>query len=113
MSEVRLKDVPMKRNMGFWQIWAIGVGAVVGDGIFLLLGEGIATGGPSAVWGFLFAGLIQMCIMISLGEIAVGMPDAGAMSVWVEKFLFRGLGRVRRLHQHRSGQVHLLLVPRD
>lgn len=92
MSEVKLKDVPMKRNMGFWQIWAIGVGAVVGDGIFLLLGEGIATGGPSAVWGFLLAGLIQMCIMISLGEIAVGMPDAGAMSVWVENFLGKGCG---------------------
>lgn len=92
MGDVKLKNIPMNRNLGFWQIWAIGVGAVVGDGIFLLLGNGIATGGPSAVWGFLFAGIIQMCIMIALGEIAVGMPDAGAMSVWVEKYLGKGLG---------------------
>ena len=29
------------RTLGFWAIWALGVGAVVGDGIFLLLGQGI------------------------------------------------------------------------
>lgn len=92
MSEPRIKAVEPLRNMGFWQIWAVGVGAVVGDGIFLLLGNGIAVAGPSAVWGFLAAGLVQMCIMVALGEIAVGMPNAGAMSVWVEKYMGKGLG---------------------
>ena len=92
MTEPRIKTVEPIRNMGFWQIWAVGVGAVVGDGIFLLLGNGIAVGGPSAVWGFLAAGLVQMCIMIALGEIAVGLPNAGAMSVWVEKYMGKGLG---------------------
>lgn len=92
MSDVRLKAVEPLKNMGFWQVWAVGVGSVVGDGIFLLLGDGIASGGPSAVWGFLFAGLVQMCIMIALGELAVGMPSAGAMSVWVEKFMGKGPG---------------------
>ena len=92
MSEPRIKTVEPLRNMGFWQIWAVGVGAVVGDGIFLLLGQGILDGGPSAVWGFLLAGIVQMCIMVSLGEIAVGMPNAGAMSVWVERYMGKGWG---------------------
>ncbi|MDD4583515.1 MAG: amino acid permease [Eubacteriales bacterium] len=92
MSEVRIKEVQPLRNMGFWMIWAVGVGSVVGDGIFLLLGEGIEVGGPSAVWGFFLSGLIQMCIMISLGEVAVGMPNAGAMSVWVERYMGKSWG---------------------
>ena len=33
-----------------------------------------------------------MCIMVAMGEIAVGMPSAGAMSVWVEKYLGKFCG---------------------
>lgn len=91
-GQIKIKEVQPLRNMGFWMIWAVGVGAVVGDGIFLLLGAGIQAAGPSAVWGFLFAGLVQMCIMVALGEVAVGMPNAGAMSVWVERYMGKGLG---------------------
>ena len=81
------------RCMGFWQVWAIGVGAVVGDGIFLYLGQAVQAGGPSSLLGTFVAGVIQMLIMVSMGELAVGMPCAGAMSVWVEKYLgkFAGL----------------------
>ena len=35
------KEVKLEKKLGFWAIWAIGVGSVVGDGIFLLIGEGI------------------------------------------------------------------------
>ena len=93
MSEVQLKqDVSLIRGMGFWQIWGVGVGAVVGDGIFLYLGQGIQLGGPSAVVGFAFAGVMQMLIMVAMGEIAVGMPSAGAMTEWVSKYLGRFWG---------------------
>lgn len=75
------------RTLGFWAIWALGVGAVVGDGIFLLLGQGIEKAGPSAFLAFLVAGVFQMCLMVALGELAVGMPTAGAMSDWVGRML--------------------------
>lgn len=91
-SEVRIKEVEPLRNMGFWVIWAAGVGAVIGDGIFLLLGQGIQVAGPSAAIAFLVAGLIQMSMMIGLGEMAVAMPAAGAMTVWVERFMGKWWG---------------------
>lgn len=87
MSEPKIKEVALLRSMGFWQIWAIGVGAVVGDGIFLYMGYGVAAAGPSALLAFLVAGVLQMVIMVAMGEISVGMPQAGAMSVWVEKYM--------------------------
>src|SRR5699024_4643504 len=77
----------LKRKLGFWQIWAIGVGSVIGDGIFVALGEGIQTSGSSAIVAYLIAGLGQLFLMVSLGELAVGMPHAGGMSVWVERFM--------------------------
>jgi len=87
MDEPKIKEVSLLRNMGFWQVWAIGVGAVVGDGIFLYMGQGIQAAGPSALLAFLIAGLLQMFIMVAMGELSVGMPDAGAMSVWVDKYM--------------------------
>ena len=36
----------LKKKMGFWQIWALGVGAVVGDGMFLLVASGAQNAVP-------------------------------------------------------------------
>lgn len=84
----------LDRKIGFWGLWALGVGAVVGDGIFLMLEDGIAKAGPGACLAFLVAGLFQLCLMVALGELAVGMPDAGAMSGWVGRLLGDGWGFV-------------------
>jgi amino acid transporter len=75
----------LRQKIGFWGLWALGVGAVVGDGIFVLLGQGLEKAGPSAFLAFLVAGLFQLFLMVALGELAVGMPTAGAMSVWVAR----------------------------
>lgn len=91
-DQIEMAEAKPIRNMGFWTIWACGVGSVVGDGIFLLLGEGIAYSGPSAFLAFLIAGILQMFMMIGLGELAVGMPNAGAMSLWVERFMGKWWG---------------------
>ncbi|MDD4583597.1 MAG: amino acid permease, partial [Eubacteriales bacterium] len=92
MNDPTIKEVALLRNMGFWQVWAIGVGAVVGDGIFLYMGQGVQAAGPSALLAFLIAGFLQMFIMVAMGELSVGMPNAGAMSVWVEKYMGKFFG---------------------
>lgn len=85
-------DLQPKRTLKFWHIWALGVGAVVGDGIFLLMGEGIATAGPSSIISYFIAGLSQLFLIIALTEMAVAMPNAGAMSVWVERVMGKSWG---------------------
>lgn len=92
MANVQLLEIEPIRNLKFRHLWALGVGAVVGDGIFLLIGEGIATAGPSAILAYFIAGLFQFFLMIALAEIAIGMPFAGGMSVWVERFLGKWWG---------------------
>lgn len=85
-------NTSLKRGMGFWEIWAFGVGAVVGDGLFIYLGQGVQTGGPVAILAVAFAGVMQMFIMLAMGELAVGMPSAGAMTYWCTKYLNRFCG---------------------
>ena len=85
-------NTPMVRALGFWSLWAIGVGAVVGDGVFLYSSAGIAAGGPSSTLAFVFAGLIQMAIMVAMCELSIGMPTAGGPTVWVVKYVSRYAG---------------------
>jgi len=92
MSVNKGLELSPQRKMGYWEIWALGVGAVIGDGIFLLMGQGIATAGPGAILAYLVAGMSQLFLMVALGELAVGMPNAGAMSLWVERFLGKWWG---------------------
>ncbi|MBM7702108.1 APC family permease [Metabacillus iocasae] len=92
MSKPQTLSLEPQRKLGYWSIWALGVGAVIGDGIFVLMGQGIATAGPSAMLAYLIAGLSQLFLVIALGELAVGMPSAGAMSQWVERFIGKWWG---------------------
>ncbi|GKV57273.1 amino acid permease [Sporosarcina sp. NCCP-2222] len=90
-NDLRL-DLQPKRTLKFWHIWALGVGAVVGDGIFLLMGQGIAVAGPSSIVSYIIAGLFQLFLILALTEMAVAMPNAGAMSMWVERFMGKSWG---------------------
>lgn len=92
MSKSQLLEIEPLRNLKLRHLWALGVGAVIGDGIFLLIGEGIAVAGPSAIFSYIIAGLFQFFLMIALAELAIGMPNAGGMSVWVERFMGKWWG---------------------
>ena len=39
----------LAKKLTFWHVWALGVGAVVGDGIFVMVGNGAEAAGPAAV----------------------------------------------------------------
>ncbi|MGH2318622.1 APC family permease [Planococcus sp. SE5232] len=92
MSHHLSLDLEPKRTLKFWHIWALGVGAVVGDGIFLLMGQGIATAGPSSIISYLVAGLSQLFLIMALIELAIAMPNAGGMSLWVERMMGKSWG---------------------
>lgn len=81
-----------KRTLKFWHIWALGVGAVVGDGIFLLMGQGIAVAGPSSIISYAIAGIFQLFLIVALTEMAVAMPSAGAMTEWVGRYMNKSWG---------------------
>ena len=50
----------LKRSVGVLDLTALGIGAVIGTGIFVIIGEAIGTAGPSIIISFALAGALCM-----------------------------------------------------
>jgi amino acid transporter len=75
-------------EVSFWSAVAMGIGAMVGAGIFALLGQAGAIAG-SAVWlSFLLAGVIALLSGYSIGRLGARYPGAGG----IVEYLVQGFG---------------------
>jgi L-asparagine transporter-like permease len=63
----------------------IALGGVIGAGLFVGSGAGIAAAGPAIVLAFAASGLIVMLVMRMLGEMSAARPASGSFSVHAEK----------------------------
>ncbi|MFE7117720.1 amino acid permease [Streptomyces sp. NPDC057654] len=70
----------------------LGLGGVIGAGLFVGSGAGIAVAGPGIVVSYLIAGALAMLVMRMLGEMSAAMPASGAFSVHAERALGRWAG---------------------
>ncbi|HZK99346.1 MAG TPA: amino acid permease, partial [Caulobacteraceae bacterium] len=59
-------------------LMALGVGAIVGTGIYTLIGEGAARAGPAVIASFAIAGAVCVCAALSYAEMATMIPAAGS-----------------------------------
>ncbi|WP_189937919.1 amino acid permease [Streptomyces sulfonofaciens] len=67
----------------------LGLGGVIGAGLFVGSGAGISVAGPGIIVSYLIAGALATCVMRMLGEMSAALPASGSFSVHAE----RGLGR--------------------
>ncbi|MGH3310508.1 MAG: amino acid permease [Streptomyces sp.] len=69
----------LTRVLGLWQLTAIGVGGIIGAGIFTLAGT-VANGkaGPAVLVSFLIAGIASAAAALSYAEFAGLIPKAGS-----------------------------------
>lgn len=65
----------------------IALGGVIGAGLFVGSGAGIAAAGPSIVLAFAASGLLVMLVMRMLGEMSAAHPASGSFSVHAERAL--------------------------
>ena len=63
----------------------IALGGVIGAGLFVGSGAGIAAAGPSIVVAYAVSGLLVMCVMRMLGEMSAANPASGSFSVHAER----------------------------
>lgn len=68
----------LRRTLGPIQLVALGVGAIVGTGIYTLIGVGADGAGPAVMISFLIAGAICACVALCYGELASMMPASGS-----------------------------------
>ncbi|MFG2228194.1 amino acid permease [Streptomyces sp. NPDC048644] len=83
---------PLSAGLKQRHLTMLGLGGVIGAGLFVGSGAGIAVAGPGIVLSYLIAGALAMLIMRMLGEMSAAMPASGAFSVHAERALGRWAG---------------------
>ena len=69
----------LERSIGLWQLTAIGLGAIIGAGIFALAGPVARTdAGPAVSVSFIIAGIASACAALSYAEFGGMIPKAGS-----------------------------------
>ncbi|MHC3452022.1 amino acid permease [Streptomyces prasinus] len=63
----------------------IALGGVIGAGLFVGSGAGIAAAGPSIVLAYALSGLLVMLVMRMLGEMSAAYPSSGSFSAHAER----------------------------
>ena len=79
-GEVAAKEAhELHRALGPWQLIALGIGAIIGAGIFVITGHAAATyAGPGVVVSFMIAGLGCFFAGLCYAEFACMIPVAGS-----------------------------------
>lgn len=77
--EADIKKSQLKRVLGKWSLTAIGVGAIIGGGIFVLTGTGAYyNAGPALALSFIIAGIACVFAALCYAEFASILPVEGS-----------------------------------
>jgi APA family basic amino acid/polyamine antiporter len=68
----------LRRAIGPRDLTALGIGAIIGSGIFVILGEAIGDSGPAIILSFVLAGLTCAFSALSYSELAAAVPISGS-----------------------------------
>jgi len=74
MTEVR---VELKRSLGTLEATMMGIGAMIGAGIFVLTGIAAGEAGPAAIIAFALNGVVTLFTAMSYAELSSSIPEAG------------------------------------
>lgn len=69
----------LRRSLGPWALTAMGIGAIIGTGIFVLTGVGSATrAGPALTISFVVAGVVSGLAALCYAEVSSKVPISGS-----------------------------------
>ncbi|MFI6639694.1 amino acid permease [Streptomyces sp. NPDC050504] len=70
----------------------IAIGGVIGAGLFVGSGSGIAAAGPAILLSYALVGVMVVFVMRMLGEMAAARPTSGSFSTYADQALGRWAG---------------------
>lgn len=70
----------------------IAIGGVIGAGLFVGSGAGIAGTGPAIIVSYAIAAILVVLVMRMLGEMAAASPDTGSFSAYADRAIGRWAG---------------------
>jgi basic amino acid/polyamine antiporter, APA family len=66
-----------ERRLGLPATLAVGLGTMIGAGIFVLSADAASAAGPAAAFSFVIAGAVALLIAMNVAELATAMPREG------------------------------------
>lgn len=72
------KGHALAKTLSWPHLIALGVGAIVGTGIYTLTGVGAERAGPAVILAFAIAGAVCACAALAYAELATMIPAAGS-----------------------------------
>jgi APA family basic amino acid/polyamine antiporter len=69
----------LKRTLNLFDATSIGIGAIIGAGIFVVLGIAVGYAGPAVIISMMFAGVAASFTAFSFAELSSAIPKEGAV----------------------------------
>ncbi|MCQ9136197.1 MULTISPECIES: amino acid permease [Streptomyces] len=85
VSTPQESDAVLSHGLKQRHLSMIALGGVIGAGLFVGSGAGIAAAGPSIVAAYALSGLLVMLVMRMLGEMSAAHPSSGSFSAHAER----------------------------
>ena len=82
-----MNESKMNRGLKNRHLQLISLGGVIGSGYFLGTGYVLEKAGPAAVIAYLLGGLIVLCVMLCLAELAVEKPISGSFVTYAREHI--------------------------
>ena len=78
LAEPHAEHLQLRRTLSWPHLIALGVGAIVGTGIYTLIGVGAGLAGPGVMLAFVLAGAVCVFAALCYAELATLMPTSGS-----------------------------------
>ena len=78
ITETAEEGQGLKKAVGVTQLTAMGVGAIIGTGIFVVIGKGSGIAGPGVILSFVLAAVACVFSALSYAELASSIPVSGS-----------------------------------
>jgi basic amino acid/polyamine antiporter, APA family len=78
ITETAEEGQGLKKAVGVTQLTAMGVGAIIGTGIFVVIGKGAGIAGPAVILSFVLAAVACAFSALSYAELASSIPVSGS-----------------------------------
>ncbi|MFQ3295117.1 MAG: APA family basic amino acid/polyamine antiporter [Halobacteriales archaeon] len=85
-------DVELERTIGLVGGLAIGIGTMIGAGIFVFPGLAATDAGPAASLSFMIGGVIALLVAMPTSELATAMPRSGGGYYFISRSLGTAYG---------------------
>jgi len=77
----------LKREIGLFGATALGIGAIIGSGIFIVTGIVAGIAGPAMIVSVLVAGIIAVFSAMSVAELGAYLPEEGGTYAYAQKLI--------------------------